>query len=52
MVTVTGKLEPLGSVRVVQMPLGGIASEILVQDGDEVAGQVVMRLMPKPRSND
>ena len=44
-VTVTGKLEPLGSVRVVQMPLGGIASEILVQDGDEVkAGQVVMRL--------
>ena len=44
-VTVTGKLEPLGSVQVIQMPVGGIASEILVQDGEEVkAGQVVMRL--------
>ena len=43
-VTVTGKLEPLGSVQVIQMPVG-IASEILVQDGEEVtAGQVVMRL--------
>lgn len=44
-VTVTGKLEPLGSVQEIQMPLGGIAEEILVQDGEEVkAGQVVMRL--------
>ncbi|NMP05472.1 MULTISPECIES: HlyD family secretion protein [Prochlorococcus] len=44
-VTVSGKLEPLGSVQEIQMPLGGIASEILVKDGEEVeAGQVVMRL--------
>ncbi len=44
-VTVTGKLEPLGSVQEIQMPLGGIASAILVKDGEEVkAGQVVMRL--------
>ena len=44
-VTVKGKLEPLGSVQEIQMPLGGIASEILVQDGEEVeAGQIVMRL--------
>lgn len=44
-VTVQGKLEPLGSVQEIQMPVGGIASEILVQDGEEVkAGQVVMRL--------
>ena len=44
-VTVTGKLEPLGSVQNIQMPLGGIASEILVKDGEEVeAGQVVMKL--------
>ena len=44
-VTVTGKLEPLGSVQEIQMPLGGVASEILVKDGEEVkAGQVVMRL--------
>ena len=27
-VTVSGKLEPLGSVQEIQMPLGGIASEI------------------------
>ena len=44
-VTVTGKLQPLGSVQNIQMPLGGIASEILVKDGEEVeAGQVVMKL--------
>ncbi len=44
-VTVSGKLEPLGSVQEIQMPLGGIASEILVKDGDEVKkGQIVMKL--------
>ena len=35
-VTVSGKLEPLGSVQDIQMPLGGIASEILVEDAEEV----------------
>lgn len=44
-VTVTGKLEPQGSVQEIQMPLGGIVSEILVEEGDSVlAGQLVMRL--------
>ena len=44
-VSVTGKLEPLGSVQEIQMPTGGIAAKILVKDGDEVsAGDVVMRL--------
>ena len=44
-VTVTGKLEPLGSVQEIQMPIGGIASEILIKDGEEVkAGQIVMKL--------
>ena len=44
-VTVSGKLEPLGSVQEIQMPVGGIASQILVKDGEDVkAGQVVMRL--------
>ena len=33
-VSVTGKLEPLGSVQEIQMPTGGIASKILVKDGD------------------
>jgi HlyD family secretion protein len=40
-----GKLEPIGSVKEVQMPVGGVAKEILVKDGDQVqAGQLVMRL--------
>jgi len=44
-VSVTGKLEPLGSVQEIQMPTGGIASKILVKDGDEVsAGDVVIQL--------
>ena len=44
-VTVSGKLEPLGSVQEIQMPVGGIASEILVEDGEEVkADQVLMQL--------
>lgn len=44
-VTVTGTLQPLGSVQEIQMPLGGIASEILVKDGEEVqAGQALMLL--------
>jgi HlyD family secretion protein len=44
-VVAPGKLEPIGAVREVQMPIGGIAKQILVKDGDQVkAGQVVMRL--------
>ena len=44
-VTVMGNLEPIGSVQNIQMPLGGIASEILVKDGEEVkAGQILMQL--------
>ena len=44
-VTVSGKLVPLGSVQEIQMTVGGIVSEILVKEGAEVEpGQVVMRL--------
>lgn len=44
-VSVTGKLEPIDSVRDIQMPVGGIAASLLVKEGDQVkAGQVVMRL--------
>ena len=44
-VTVSGKLEPLGSVQAIQMPMGGIASKILVEEGQEViAGQILMQL--------
>ena len=44
-VVATGKLDPVGSVKEIQMPVGGIADEILVKDGDRVkTGQVLMRL--------
>ena len=44
-VVAPGKLEPIGSVREIQMPLGGIADQILVKDGERVkAGQVLMQL--------
>ncbi|MFY8149404.1 MAG: HlyD family efflux transporter periplasmic adaptor subunit [Prochlorococcaceae cyanobacterium] len=44
-VVAAGKLEPIGSVKEIQMPVGGIASKILVKDGDQVkAGQVLMQL--------
>ncbi len=44
-IVASGSLQPIGSVRDIQMPLGGVVDEILVKDGDEVgAGDVVMRL--------
>ena len=51
-VTVMGNLEPIGSVQNIQMPLGGIASEILVKDGEEVkAGQILMQLDAETNQN-
>ena len=50
-VVAPGKLQPIGSVKEIQMPLGGIAEMILVKDGDRVkAGQVLMRSTRKPLS--
>ena len=44
-VVAKGQLEPIGSVQDIQMPLGGVATQILVKEGDRVkAGQVLMRL--------
>ncbi len=44
-VVATGKLDPMGSVKEIQMPVGGIAQSILVKEGDQVkAGQVLMKL--------
>jgi HlyD family secretion protein len=44
-VVAQGKLQPIGSVKEIQMPVGGIADAILVKEGDKVkAGQVLMRL--------
>ena len=44
-VVASGKLEPIGSVQDIQMPVGGVADQILVKEGDRVkAGQVLMKL--------
>ena len=40
-----GQLEPIGSVQDIQMPVGGVADQILVKEGDQVkAGQVLIKL--------
>lgn len=44
-VTAPGKLEPLGVVKDIQMPVGGVVDQILVREGDRVQkGQVLLRL--------
>ena len=44
-VVATGKLEPIGSVQDIQMPVGGVVEKILVKEGEEVqVGQVLMKL--------
>jgi hemolysin D len=44
-VTAPGKLEPLGVVKDIQMPVGGVVDEILVKEGDAVRkGEVLLRL--------
>ena len=44
-VSVSGKLEPLGVVKDVQVPVGGVVDKILVTDGERVnKGQILLRL--------
>lgn len=44
-VVAQGKIEPIGSVKDVQIPLQGVLQEILVKDGDRVkTGQTLIRL--------
>jgi len=44
-VVAAGQLEPVGSVQDIQMPLGGVVQQILVEEGQSVsAGQVLMKL--------
>ena len=44
-VVASGKLEPYGSVKDVQMPVQGVANKILVKEGERVtAGQVLIKL--------
>jgi len=44
-VTAPGKLEPLGVVKDVQMPVGGVVEQVLVKEGQRVRkGQLLLRL--------
>lgn len=44
-VTAPGKLEPLGVVKDVQMPVGGVVEQVLVKEGDRVKkGQMLLKL--------
>ena len=44
-VVAPGKLEPLGSVKDIQMPVGGVVQDILVKEGQQVkANQILLRL--------
>lgn len=46
-VPATGKLEPQGSVQEVEVPVGGVVEEVLVEDGQKVkAGDILVRLDP------
>ena len=44
-VTAPGKLEPIGDVKTVQMPQGGVLKQMLVKEGQKVSkGEVLLRL--------
>ena len=44
-VLVNGKLEPIGDVKKIQIPVGGVIKEILVKAGDKVSkGQILIVL--------
>lgn len=44
-VVAPGKLEPIGDVKTIQVPVGGVLDQMLVKDGQRVGkGQVLLRL--------
>ncbi|MFM7313757.1 MAG: HlyD family secretion protein [Cyanobium sp.] len=51
-VTVQGKLEPLGVVKEVQVPVGGVVDRILVKEGDRVSKGQTLLLLDTEASRD
>jgi hemolysin D len=51
-VTVQGKLEPLGVVKEVQVPTGGVVDRILVKEGDRVSKGQALLLLDTEASRD
>ena len=50
-VVAPGKLQPIGDVKTVQMPVGGVLEEMLVKEGQRVSkGQVLLRLDNEAKS--
>ena len=44
-VIVKGKLEPIGDVKIINIPSGGVVKDILVSDGEQVSkGQILLIL--------
>jgi hemolysin D len=44
-VVASGKLEPIGDVKTIQVPVGGVLDEMLVKEGQRVSkGQILLRL--------
>ena len=51
-VTVKGKLEPLGVVKDIQVPLGGVVDKILVKEGDRVKKGEILLLLDAESTTD
>lgn len=51
-VVAQGKLEPLGTVSEVQVPVGGVVSQVMVKEGDRVKkGDILLRLDKEANSD-
>ena len=44
-VIVRGKLEPIGDVKIINIPSGGVVSDILVENGEEVSKDQILLVL-------
>ena len=51
-VIVKGKLEPIGNVKSIQLPFGGVVKEILVESGEEVSKDQVLLVLDNKSSKE